>query len=55
MVFAVLGSIFLISSGSTTTYSSLRYSYPLTISLRSRTWLSSGQMSCCLTRCRSVR
>src|SRR5579864_9450845 len=55
MVLAVWGSIFLISSGSMTMYSSLRNSYPLTISLRSTTTFSAGQMYCCFTRCLSGR
>src|SRR5580698_9007101 len=55
MVLAVLGSIFLISSGSITTYSSLRYSYPFTMSLRSTTLPSARQTYCCFSRDRSSR
>src|SRR3984885_2910616 len=55
MVFAVCGSIFLISSGSMLMYSSLRHLYPFTISLRSTTTFSSGQIYCCFTRCLSGR
>src|ERR1700724_4540640 len=36
-------------------YSSLRNSYPFTISLRSTTTFSSGQIYCCFTRCLSGR
>src|SRR6202035_368332 len=36
-------------------YSSLRNSYPLTISLRSTTTFSAGQMYCCFTRTLSGR
>ena len=55
MVLAVCGSIFLISSGSMTTYSSLRYSKPFTMSLRSTTLPSARHTYCCFSRDKSSR